>query len=61
MQQDSPRRDWAALEDAEQTELRVAFGHYLDALPPTCSLDTKIERFRTWLAARGIDYRDEPG
>jgi hypothetical protein len=61
MQQDGPRRDWEALDDAEQTEFRVAFGHYLDGLPPTCSLDAKIERFRAWLAARGIDYRDGPG
>jgi hypothetical protein len=58
MQPEPARRDWNALRDAEQTELRVAFGHYLDGLPPTCSLDTKIERFRAWLAARGVDYRD---
>jgi hypothetical protein len=51
-------RDWQALSDEEQTALRVAFGHYLDSLPPTCSLEAKIERFRAWLAARDVDYRD---
>jgi hypothetical protein len=53
-------RDWHGLDDGEQTELRVAFGHYLDTLPPTCSLETKIERFRRWLAERGVDYRERP-
>lgn len=50
-------RVWTDLEEEEQTRLRIAFGHYLDTLPPTCSLETKIERFRRWLAARGVDYR----
>jgi hypothetical protein len=50
-------RAWTELEEPEQTRLRIAFGHYLDTLPPTCSLETKIERFRHWLAARGVDYR----
>ena len=50
-------RDWAELDEEEQTRLQIAYGHYLDSLPPTCSLETKIERFRHWLAARGIDYR----
>jgi hypothetical protein len=51
-------RDWSSLTEDEQTELRIAFGHYLDGLPPTCSLDTKVERFRAWLAERGVLYRD---
>lgn len=55
--QAAPRRDWAELGDEEQTRLQIAYGHYLDSLPPTCSLETKIERFRHWLAAQGIDYR----
>jgi hypothetical protein len=55
-----PLRDWHALQEAEQTELRIAFGRWLDGLPPTCSLETKVERFRQWLAERGIDYRDDP-
>lgn len=55
--QSMPRRDWADLGDDEQTRLQIAYGHYLDSLPPTCSLETKIERFRHWLSAQGIDYR----
>ncbi|WP_295882648.1 hypothetical protein [uncultured Thiohalocapsa sp.] len=51
-------RDWNSLSDDEQTALRVAFGQYLDGLPPTCSLQTKIERFRGWLAERGVAYHD---
>jgi len=54
-----PPRDWHSLDEAEQTALREAFGHYLDQLPPTCSLRAKIARFRHWLAAQGIDYRDD--
>jgi hypothetical protein len=53
----APRREWAELGDDEQTRLQVAYGHYLDSLPPTCSLETKIERFRHWLATQGIVYR----
>ena len=39
-----------------QLELREAYGHYLDSLPPTCSMETKIERFRHWLEEQGIRY-----
>ncbi|MFY9974603.1 MAG: hypothetical protein WAK53_10120 [Chromatiaceae bacterium] len=49
-------RAWTELAEEEQTRLRIAYGHYLDTLPPTCSLETKIERFRHWLAAQGVDY-----
>ncbi|MGE5153287.1 MAG: hypothetical protein ACM3ST_04655 [Bdellovibrio bacteriovorus] len=52
-----PARDWAELGDAEQTRLLIAYGRYLDALPPTCSLEAKIERFQRWLAERGIAYQ----
>jgi hypothetical protein len=37
-----------------------AFGRYQDQLPPTCSLETKIERFQDWLQQRGIEYRHGP-
>jgi hypothetical protein len=57
-QEPSQPRDWHRLDEAEQTALQVAFGHYLDTLPPTCSLDTKIARLRDWLAAHGIRYED---
>jgi hypothetical protein len=49
---------WDGLDADTQTQLRIAFGHYLDGLPPTCSLETKVARFRAWLASRGIDYAD---
>jgi hypothetical protein len=47
---------WEKLPDARQIELRNEYGYYLDSLPPTCSLETKIERFRRWLQERGISY-----
>ena len=53
-------RPWDRLDAREQTDLRVAFGHYLDRLPPTCSLETKVERFRTWLREGGVDYGETP-
>lgn len=56
MRSDSPR-DWHELSEAEQTALLDAYGRYLDQLPPTCDLTTKVERFRAWLADRGIEYR----
>ena len=51
-------RDWESLDSEEQTAIRIEYGRYLDSLPPTCSLETKIERFRNWLREqKGIDYR----
>ncbi len=47
---------WESLSSERQLELRESYGHYLDTLPPTCSLESKIERFRHWLEARGIHY-----
>ena len=49
-------RDWNELSDDEQLQLREAYGHYLDTLPPTCSMDAKIERFTRWLAEKKIIY-----
>ncbi len=51
--------DWRHLERDEQIRLREAFGHYLDTLPPSCSLDMKIARFQEWLSRRGIRYEQE--
>ena len=48
---------WDELPDDRRLQLRIAFGHYLDTLPPTCSLESKIERFRHWLDQRGVSYR----
>ena len=53
-------RPWDSLDTEEQTDLRVAFGRYLDTLPPTCSLKTKVQRFRRWLQDHGIDYQQAP-
>jgi hypothetical protein len=53
-------RRWDALDDEEQTELRIAFGYYLDGLSPTCSIETKVARFRDWLRERGIEYSGLP-
>ena len=50
-------RGWDQLSEEEQTRLQIAYGHYLDGLPPTCSLETKIERFRRWLVDQGIVYQ----
>lgn len=50
-------RPWGSLDVAEQVELRVEYGYYLDRLPPSCSMETKVERFRRWLAVhKGINY-----
>lgn len=43
-------RDWGQLTPEEQTKIQIEYGYYLDTLPPTCSMDTKLERFRQWLA-----------
>jgi hypothetical protein len=50
---------WERLSSEKQIALREEYGHYLDSLPPTCSLETKIERFRQWLAERGIEWQQE--
>lgn len=49
---------WEQLSGERQSELRIEYGHYLDTLPTTCSLETKIERFRNWLHELGIRYAD---
>jgi len=48
---------WEQLSSERQIQLRDEYGRYLDSLPPTCSLETKIERFRHWLKERGIYYK----
>jgi hypothetical protein len=58
MTSEPPLKDWNDLDPDEQTAIRVEYGHYLDSLPPTCSMETKIERFRRWLREeKGVDYR----
>ena len=48
--------EWDELAAAERLALREGYGHYLDSLPPTCSMETKPERFRRWLGERGINF-----
>lgn len=53
----APLRGWDSLDPEEQIRLRVEYGRWLDQMPPTCSMETKIERFRTWLREeKGIDW-----
>ena len=47
---------WESLDAERQTALRVEYGHYLDQLPPTCSLEEKNARFSRWLAEQGVAY-----
>lgn len=49
---------WDSLPQEEQLSLREKYGYYLDNLPPTCSLESKIARFKHWLEQQGIDYPD---
>jgi hypothetical protein len=42
------------LSSERHTRLRIEYGHYLESLPSTCSLETRIERFRSWLQERDI-------
>jgi hypothetical protein len=59
MKKEKPmQREWNELDAAQQLSLREAYGHYLDTLPPTCSLDAKIERFKRWLAEQGVRYEN---
>lgn len=51
--------EWECLDRDEQIKLREEFGYYLDRLPPTCSLDMKIARFKDWLSERGIHIEME--
>jgi hypothetical protein len=39
-------RDWKSLQPEERVRVREEYGDYLDTLPPTCSLGSKIEGFR---------------
>jgi hypothetical protein len=49
-------REWNSLSAREQLELRIDYGHYLDSLPPTCTLGLKLEYFRAWLRTQGVRY-----
>ncbi|HCL66939.1 MAG TPA: hypothetical protein DIC56_19305 [Rhizobium sp.] len=49
-------RRWSALDADEQLALQAAYQSELDKEPPTCSLETKVERFARWLASRGVFF-----
>jgi len=57
MKQSDELIPWENLSADRQLELREEYGHYLDSLSPTCSLETKIERFGRWLSERGIAFQ----
>jgi len=55
--QDVPaQQQWSDLSAAQQLRLREEYGRYLDTLPPTCDLGVKLDRFRAWLAERGVSF-----
>lgn len=47
---------WDTLSSDMRVKLREEYGYYLETLPPTCSLETKVEQFRRWLEKKGIAY-----
>ena len=49
---------WSALAPERQLALREEYGRHLDGQPRTCDLALKIERFRAWLAERGVVLDD---
>jgi hypothetical protein len=49
---------WADLTAEQQLRLREEYGRYLDTLPRTCDLGVKLDRFRGWLAERGVRFDD---
>ncbi len=55
-QDDHALTPWTDLSAAEQLRLREAYGRYLDTLPPSCDLGVKLQRFRAWLAERGVRF-----
>lgn len=57
MQHKEDMLSWDTLSSQQQLELRESYGRYLDGLPRTCCIETKIERFRRWLEQRNIKYR----
>ena len=47
---------WDTLSSDRRVKLREEYGYYLETLPPTCSLETKVEQFRRWLEKKGVAY-----
>lgn len=49
-------KSWEDLHRDEQIKLLIHYGHYLDELPPTCSMESKEIRLRDWLAEQNVEY-----
>ncbi|MBW8285382.1 MAG: hypothetical protein K0M55_17455 [Rhizobium sp.] len=49
-------KPWSRLTDDERGALQAAYQAELDKEPPTCSLETKVERFARWLATQGVAF-----
>mgnify|MGYP005852471079 CR=1 FL=1 len=47
-------RRWSDLPEADRVRLLADYQPILDTAPPTCSFDTKLERFRAFLSASGV-------
>lgn len=50
---------WKDLTARERSQLQGEYQIELDALPPTCSMETKVERFARWLQQRGVAFSME--
>jgi transposase len=58
MTEQPKQRNWTEPSAEKQSAVRVEYGRHLDTLPPTCSMETGIERFRSWLRKHeGIGYQ----
>ena len=53
-------KHWADFTPEQQLRLREEYGRYLDTLPRTCDLGVKLDRFRAWLADRGVRFDEAP-
>lgn len=49
-------KPWSELSEEDQLALRMAYDRATGALPGTCSIDQKIQRFTDWLAGQGVSY-----
>lgn len=49
-------KPWSSLAEDERDALQAAYQAELDKEPPTCSLETKVERFARWLATQGVAF-----
>ncbi|MFN3867633.1 MAG: hypothetical protein ACK4MF_01050 [Hyphomicrobiaceae bacterium] len=51
-------RAWSDLSAAERDRLLAEYQRVLDAEPPTCSFDTKLERMQRWLEQQGVSLSE---